>query len=129
FIVAFFACMYAGVTPIPAGLAHVMRLGRSLTRLSAVAADAAADAVLSVERVIDRAFSDPDFMNRAPKLAQMRWLATDCPYEPVADSRSDTGPGPDSPAFIQYTSGSTAAPKGVVVTHRNLLHNLKYCNE
>ena len=129
FIVAFFACIHAGVTPVPAGLAHVMRLGRSLTRLSAVASDADADAVLSSERVIERAFSDPDFTTRAPELARMRWLATDCDNADPADCCSDSDASADAPAFIQYTSGSTAAPKGVVVTHRNLLHNLKYCND
>jgi long-subunit acyl-CoA synthetase (AMP-forming) len=34
----------------------------------------------------------------------------------------------DALAFLQYTSGSTATPKGVMVSHANLLHNLDYAN-
>lgn len=129
FIVSFFACIYARITPVPAGLAHIMRVGRSLTRLAAVARDADADAVLSVTRVIDRAFTDPDFMNRSQELGRMRWLATDRCDEALGACYQDALLPSDMPAFIQYTSGSTSIPKGVVVTHRNLLHNLSYCNE
>ena len=129
FIVAFFACLFAGITPVPAGLAHITRIGRSLTRLRAVARDAAADAVLSTTRVIDRALADPDFVNRSPELADLRWLATDTNDESVGAHRHHAAPAPDTPAFIQYTSGSTSAPKGVVVSHRNLIENLKHINE
>ena len=77
FITSFFGCLYAGITPIPAGLPHVARVGRALTRLSAIACDAEADAILSTTRVIDRALADPDFSIRAPELAAMRWLSTE----------------------------------------------------
>ena len=129
FIISFFACMYAGITPIPAGLAHVTRVGRSLTRLGAVASDADADAVLSISRVIDRTLADPDFVSRTPRLSAMPWLATDCIDDTSTQSCEFAAAPLDAPAFIQYTSGSTSSPKGVVVTHRNLLHNLNYINE
>jgi acyl-CoA synthetase (AMP-forming)/AMP-acid ligase II len=129
FIISFFACIYAGITPIPAGLAHVTRIGRSLARLGAVASDADADAVLSVGRVIDRTLADSDFAVRSPRLSAMRWLATDCIDNTSTEFCEFIGAPLDAPAFIQYTSGSTSTPKGVIVTHRNLLHNLNYCSD
>jgi acyl-CoA synthetase (AMP-forming)/AMP-acid ligase II len=124
FIVSFFACLYAGITPIPAGLPHVARVGRALARLCAIAGDAEADAVLSSTRVIERALDDPDFCARAPELAAMPWLSTDSLDPGKADEWHAPAVAPEKTAFIQYTSGSTSSPKGVVVTHENLLHNL-----
>ena len=49
------------------------------------------------------------------------------PNPPPQGGREKEGPPdiePDALAFLQYTSGSTAAPKGVMVTHANLMHNL-----
>ena len=50
----------------------------------------------------------------------MRW--TTAPFRPGATPRR----GAHTLAFLQYTSGSTGAPRGVMVSHRNLLHNLAY---
>jgi len=126
FIVAFFGCIYAGVTPVPAGLPHLSRIGRSLTRLSAIATDAGSDVVLSTRRVIERATADPEFTVRSPALACVRWLATD---EITSEEGSpEIAAKSDGLAFIQYTSGSTSMPKGVMVSHRSLMHNLEACN-
>ena len=55
-----------------------------------------------------------------PELAADRWIATDTLEGSAAEMPE---PDPESVAFLQYTSGSTATPKGVMVTHANLLHN------
>jgi acyl transferase domain-containing protein/acyl-CoA synthetase (AMP-forming)/AMP-acid ligase II/acyl carrier protein len=56
-------------------------------------------------------------------LGTLRWIATDDAEDPHADSWVDGSLDPEALAFLQYTSGSTGAPKGVMVSHGNLLHD------
>jgi len=59
-------------------------------------------------------------MAQAAELSGAVWLATD--DLPAAEWR-EPAPAADALAFLQYTSGSTALPKGVMVSHGNLVHN------
>src|SRR5439155_4205765 len=60
---------------------------------------------------------------KAPYLNGLPWLDTgEFPIE-TAGSWQDPRVNSSDLAFLQYTSGSTAEPKGVMLTHRNLLHN------
>ena len=118
FVAAFLACVYAGVVAVPVFPA---RLRRHLPRLLAIAADSEAKFVLTTARI--RGQSE-DLFKRSPELQKLQWLATD--EVPAADAENWRDPGADleTLAFLQYTSGSTATPRGVMVTHGNLLHNL-----
>lgn len=119
FIAAFWGCVYAGVVAVPVFPA---RLQRQLPRLLAIAADAEAKFVLTTGKV--RGQSE-DLFKRAPALKKLEWLATnDLPASLAAEWR-DPGVNLETLAFVQYTSGSTAAPRGVMVSHGNLLHNLE----
>ena len=118
FIAAFWGCLYAGVVAVPVFPA---RLHRQIPRLLAIAADSEARFVLTSAKIRRQA---EDLFKRAPELKKLQWLATDDLPLANAEGWRDPGATLDTLAFLQYTSGSTATPRGVMVTHGNLLHNL-----
>ena len=136
FIAAFFGCLYAGVVAVPAFPPNFGRSDRSLMRLVAIAADAAPAAVLSTNEIAarwGRAAVEAGFPRlmasegeAGARAREPEWIATDAVCDAAATAWIDPGADRRTLAFLQYTSGSTAAPKGVIVTHGNLLHNLAY---
>jgi len=123
FLQAFVGCLYAGWIPVPAYPPEQHRLEHSLKRLLAIIADAQAPVVLTIEAF--RQMAEGLIQQSGQKdLQTLTWLTpTD-----LSSSDPERWQSPDlraeSLAFLQYTSGSTALPKGVMISHRNLLHNL-----
>ena len=120
YIAAFFGCLYAGVIAVPAYPPNPAQLDRTLPRLHAIVQDAQPALALTsaaIKPLVEAAFA------QSATGGSMRWLATDALAARLeqAWSRPDLDAG--TVAFLQYTSGSTATPKGVIVTHANLLHN------
>lgn len=118
FLVAFIACQWSGRLAVPI---NPPRRHRLIQRLLAVATDSGAAVALTGGGVADQATL---WQADSPELAAMRW-------QDVADiSGDDTlatplrAVDPASTCFIQYTSGSTALPKGVEVTHANLMADM-----
>jgi acyl-CoA synthetase (AMP-forming)/AMP-acid ligase II len=117
FVAAFFGCLYAGVVAVPA---YPPRSARTLPRLLEIARDARPAVALTTTELKT---AIGGLATQVPELSALRLVATnEVPLE-QADAWSDPGASASTMAFLQYTSGSTAAPKGVMVTHGNLLHN------
>jgi acyl-CoA synthetase (AMP-forming)/AMP-acid ligase II len=125
FIPAFFGCLYAGVIAVPSYPPQPAQLSRTLPRLLGILADAEPSIVLSTSG-IERAAAA--LRRQAPALGNTTWLATDTLEAFEAGEWREPTIDRDQLAFLQYTSGSTAAPKGVMVSHANLLHNLSYAS-
>jgi acyl-CoA synthetase (AMP-forming)/AMP-acid ligase II len=121
FVPAFFGVLYAGAIAIPAYPPSTPRPDRASIRLRGMIADAGVALVLSSASV--RAHVDM-LEPLVPELAGLPWIDVDS----IEDQQSEMWRVPsctsDTVALLQYTSGSTAVPRGVVVTHGNLLDNL-----
>src|SRR3954451_14966490 len=117
FIAAFLGCLYAGVTAVPA---YPPRASRHSSRLRAIAEDALPAAVLTPAAAVSRA---EERLRAESGLEGAVWLGIgDLPPE-LADAWRRPRIDGATLAFLQYTSGSTSSPKGVMVSHASLLHN------
>ena len=119
FIVAYFGCLLAGVIAVPMMLP---RRNSSLDSSASIVANCSPRFAITNAQV---SRARPDVVGRFEKL-KMEWLIVDAERgsTPNRDHQLRI-PGPDDTAFLQYTSGSSSDPKGVMVTHRNLIENLE----
>jgi acyl-CoA synthetase (AMP-forming)/AMP-acid ligase II/acyl carrier protein len=117
FIAAFFGCLYAGVVAVPA---YPPRLNQNGDRLRAITADAQVALVLTTIALADR-FQHQ--LSSAQDLSPLQWAITDRISTEEACNWTPPTLQSDALALLQYTSGATGTPKGVMITHENLLHN------
>ena len=119
YIAGFLGCLYAGAIAVPA---YPPRSARLLPRLQAVINDTQAVVALTTHQT--QAAIVRKFMH-IPELQRLHWIATDALPASLSQHWERPEIAGESLAFLQYTSGSTATPKGVMVSHANLLHNSK----
>ncbi len=120
FLIFFFACQYAGLVPVPLPLSvnlggregYVTRLRNMMTRAGVRLAVAAPDLV--------------GYLEEAAKGLQVDYLGTPEDFYRLPSDGGDLRPlGPDEPCYIQYSSGSTSLPRGVLVTQRAITENAR----
>ncbi len=119
YIAAFFGCLYGGAIAVPA---YPPYSARTMPRIQAIVADTQASIVLTTADTLSdlqRCFA------YVPELQSLEWVATDSIPGRLADEWQEPEVTGGTLAFLQYTSGSTSVPKGVMVSHSNLLHNLE----
>ncbi|WP_026713512.1 non-ribosomal peptide synthetase [Flavobacterium daejeonense] len=113
FIKAFFGCLYAGMIAVPS---YPPKMNRSADRMKGVLEDASPVAILTVSGIgYEKVLSKVDTID-----CSIIYL------DKIDTNKNSTRPQMEIPtevAFLQYTSGSTGAPKGVIVSHKNLMDN------
>jgi fatty-acyl-CoA synthase len=124
FLIFFFACQYAGLVPVPLPLsvnlggreAYVARLRNMMKRADARLAVAGSDLV--------------GYLEQAAKGLRVDLLGAPEDFYGLPSDGGDLRPlGPDEPCYIQYSSGSTSLPRGVLVTQRAIIANARTISE
>ncbi|ASI68652.1 non-ribosomal peptide synthetase [Diaphorobacter nitroreducens] len=122
YAVSMFACFHAGVIAVPVFPPESAR-PQHLARLAGIAADAQARGILtlsSLQALVGAA---------ASQFGVSTVVAVDQVDPAIASDWRPHQPAGEDVAFLQYTSGSTSAPKGVMVTHGNLMANERAIRE
>jgi polyketide synthase PksL len=123
FISAFMGCLYAGVVAVPVNCPALSNFDKSHDLLKAIAEDADIAGILTISDYQEKArtcFANLSFSNNIFIDCTDAWSDTaEADYE-ASDLTEDTL------AYLQYTSGSTSAPKAAMISHANLLHSLEH---
>ncbi len=125
-ICAFFGCVRAGLIPVPVYPPSSRGFQGALYKMVHIAKDCQASGILTsrdylgslktnlARSGVSASGIDVDY------ISGLRWIVTEDFVDTISD---ETFNGASNVLFLQYTSGSTRDPKGVMVTHENILHN------
>jgi acyl-CoA synthetase (AMP-forming)/AMP-acid ligase II len=122
YVASFFGCLYAQVVAVPV---YPPRFNTKLDRLVTIAQSAGAKLALTSSSIHENLRA---VIDSTPQLGGLVWLETDR-LDPQTNASFLADPSADGLAVIQYTSGSTSDPKGVMLSHGNLVANLKCIDE
>jgi len=136
FLPAFLGCLYAGVVAVPLAPLNIASLTETdLAKFNHVISDCGATVALttsSYKRMFSLAAAKVSLTRSSVKLLKLSWIGLDLLSDKKAAAASAkfpeskiAGHGADTAlAYLQYSSGSTGNPKGVMVTHRTALQEL-----
>jgi acyl-CoA synthetase (AMP-forming)/AMP-acid ligase II len=126
-VAAFFACARIGVIAVPVSPPLPMAFEVGLAKLNFIARDCQAKAVLSTKQfeydfrmLLGHREGALPWPDAEQQVAQLPWFGTDGTQDFGGARVADT---PGQVLFLQYTSGSTSDPKGVIVSHANVIAN------
>jgi acyl-CoA synthetase (AMP-forming)/AMP-acid ligase II/alkylation response protein AidB-like acyl-CoA dehydrogenase/acyl carrier protein len=117
FFIGFFACLYAGLIPVPVNLPSRQR---GMQQLRSVTFDCKAVCLLSSRPLLQKLSK---LLETDLGVSALDQIAIDEAPAAPSPSWSPTVSSPTDLALLQYTSGTTGVPRGVMVTHANMLHN------
>lgn len=120
FIKALYGCLYAGIIAVPA---YPPRKNRSLERLRLMVADSGARIVMGTDETYNT--SNKNFED-VEELKNLKWFITGSDINEQFRENNYIKTSPDDIALLQYTSGSTGNPKGVIITHSNIMNNSNF---
>lgn len=131
FTVALLGCLAAGVIPVPVCPPDPLRPRVGVPGFAAIVDSCGAKAALTVgkyERARTLGAVNSLLGGAAPRWPKLSWHRTDRRRFSMAERVPTAWREPESadePALLQYTSGSTGDPRGVVITHGNLYHEVR----
>jgi 1-acyl-sn-glycerol-3-phosphate acyltransferase len=121
FFTAFFGILYAGATPVPIyPPARLSQLEEHMLRQAGILNNAGVRILITVPQALRLGTllrGQVSSLNQVASVSDLIARSGSCELPATTD--------PDATAFIQYTSGSTGNPKGVVLSHANLLANIR----
>jgi len=117
FVQAFWGALYAGLIAVPIPPPEAFRFKHSAARLQGIATDASSIGALSTGQIFSM-LREHDF--HGDPIPMEHWISLDDIDSNSSSRWKSTNPLPSTLAYLQYTSGSTSAPKGVMVSHGNM---------